>query len=309
MSNSSNPADHAFANLTHLQVLVITETQHISTQRQLSTEDLYGLSHLTNLQSLTVKMLNPMQSDTGKYMREVPTISPDKLKDLPRLTALHLKEAPEILTMLSNLQALTHQEHEDISDNFAAMQRLTRLFIGPRFRLKSEDIVILARLPELKHLTYASAVSHAYHEPQATIHPRPWRHLTALRSLQQLDLLGIDYDDAGLFIHLSKLSQLIGLSLSFHMHIAILAGMSMEESVCNVLRHLFSHLSMSDPQLQRLTSSLYKTSAPGLVPTQIPIGHDVLDMYRHRMPGTKVDTVECNSDSDFDAFYPLQRCN
>lgn len=123
-STSASQHDHVFAHLAQLTTLVLSQTQY-TIQFQYCTEDLYGLSHLTNLSSLAVKTFVPslrsakeafsgtLTAGAHAYLAQgsnayiEPVVQCAKLASLPHLTSVQLSTRPPSLCPICKSSGLT----------------------------------------------------------------------------------------------------------------------------------------------------------------------------------------------------------
>ena len=148
------------------------------------TEDLHGLSHLSNLQSLTVQTRPRPQWIIRRDVccrSEIPVVPAHKLVALSCLTALHVNVMPVHLVTLTQLQVLdlAQLSLQRLPAYMSALKRLSQLTISGRM-LAPSALTPLSTIPALKWL----AVNRV---PDDLLGP-----LEALTALNRLDLLGLD---------------------------------------------------------------------------------------------------------------------
>lgn len=206
---------------SHLQQLTALDMQQnskwcIGSSTKYLTEDLQGLSFMTNLHRLSVKTLYmPVAAPTFglRIPYSEPLVPCNRLLDLSHLIHLHLDSARPGLTAMASLSSLHIRSLPDdnFPENFSALQSLTQLNVGVG-RVREGDIAALSALTDLSHLTLRGYLCCAWLHDMAE---RPWAGFTLLKSLKQLDLIGVNFDGE-MFDILTTMTQLTGLVLSFN---------------------------------------------------------------------------------------------
>ena len=157
--------------------------------------DLQGLASLKKLRELTINACSMYTS-----------VVYDAICQLPHLTALHISSPSPSLTSMPNLLELSVLSR--CSSTFLPLQSLTRLSM-PVSVLKQRDASKLSQLSGLSHLTLQ--LGGRYSQKQEV--SRSLRLLAHLKSLKQLELIGLHYE-IGIFEALTALTQLTEICLS-----------------------------------------------------------------------------------------------
>ena len=231
---SSKTYDSAFAHLTQLTALGVHQIAICGAKKwQYTTRDLQGITHLTNLQSLSVKThyrmffgaMSPPDVPVDGYIE--PEAPCNKLSSLPLLTVLDIDSMLPDLTSLSRLQALSvqHPLEEGFPAAFSALQCLRELSITVS-SWASHDFSLLSHMRSLQHLTLTMCCSPVLSGLDA------WSKLASLTYVQQLDLFGMRRHDLyDCFTILAAMTQVTGVWLGFFMPETSLVGCLSESPV------------------------------------------------------------------------------
>lgn len=163
-----------------LQIRTANRTRYL-------TGDLHGLSHLTNLKSLTVATRTSRPQCTSRrpafYSAGPPVVPAHKLATLSHLTALHVNVLPTHLVTLSQLQVLDLAQIalQRLPANMSALKSLSQLTISGVV-LPPSELASLSSIPALKRLALNR------------VPVRLLRPLETLTALQRLGLVGLTVD-------------------------------------------------------------------------------------------------------------------
>ena len=302
-----------FAHLVQLTQLEIYHEQELSfdqlNRTQYLTEDLHGLSFLSNLQSLTVQTRSlPPQRPWSKPVLQTPVVPADKLVMLPRLTTLRVNKVPAHLATMSQLQvlSLTQLPLKKLPTGLSALQSLSQLSING-CRLPCSELAYLGHLPALKFLV-VKGLSHLW-GPDSSM-------LASLTTLKRLELTPLEIRQEIADV-IARMTQLTSLRLRLETYQSTFLVMHWSLSVLCRMIPALHHLSSlelswqttsvsSEDSVREITYDGYVMAhaqggnvRTGMTEKVFRIQDEVLAQFQQLLPYTELSTVGCSYGDDY----------